>query len=205
MKAIAITLVGAALAAYVVATQQTQLASLKVGEAAPNFTLTDSEGKSQELSAYKGKFVVLEWTNKDCPYVKKHYESGSMQATQKEAKEMGAVWLSIISSAPGKEGYMDAADINAYRKDHKVAAKATLLDSNGKVGRLYGARTTPQIVIVNPEGNVIYEGAIDDQPSPDPDTLKGAKNYVLSALKEAMAGKPVTTPVSRPYGCGVKY
>jgi len=176
-----------------------------IGEPSPNFAVVDSAGKTQTLSDYKGKFVVLEWTNKDCPFVKKHYGSGNMQATQKKAEEMGAVWFSVITSAPGKQGYMSAEDVNTYRKENKVNSTATLLDSDGKVGKIYNARTTPQIAIIDPKGIVIYNGAIDDKPSPDPETLNGATNYALQALKEAMAGKSVSVPTSRPYGCSVKY
>lgn len=175
------------------------------GTPAPAFSLPSVEGKTVALSDYKGKYVVLEWTNKDCPFVKKHYGSGAMQATQAEAKKMGAVWLSICSSAPGQQGYMDATTYKAYAKDKKIASTAILLDSEGKVGHLYAAKTTPQIVIVDPKGNVVYDGAIDDKPDPSPASLKGAKNYALEALKESMAGKAVTVATSRPYGCGVKY
>ena len=176
-----------------------------VGGPAPAFSLPSVEGKTVGLSDYKGKFVVLEWTNKDCPFVKKHYGSGSMQATQAEAKKMGAVWLSVCSSAPGNQGYMTPDQYKAYIKEKKVAATAVLLDPEGKVGHLYGARTTPQIVIIDSKGTVVYDGAIDDKADPDPATLAGAKNYALAALKEAMAGKPVAVATSRPYGCSVKY
>lgn len=176
-----------------------------VGSPAPDFSLPSVEGKTVGLDQYKGKFVVLEWTNKDCPFVKKHYGSGSMQATQAEAKKMGAVWLSVCSSAPGMQGYMTADQYKAYIKENKVASTAVLLDPDGKVGHLYGARATPQIVVIDPKGTIVYDGAIDDKPDPDPATLKGARNYALEALKAAMAGKPVAVTTSRPYGCSVKY
>jgi peroxiredoxin len=176
-----------------------------VGQPSPNFSLSDSNGKNRSLNDYKGKFVVLEWTNKDCPFVKKHYGSGNMQATQKKAEEMGAVWFTVISSAPGNQGYLTASQVNDYRKEHSVNSKATLLDPEGKVGHLYDARTTPQIVIIDPKGVVIYNGAIDDRPSPDPDSLNGATNYAIQALDQAMAGKEVSVSTSRPYGCSVKY
>ena len=176
-----------------------------VGAPAPAFTLPAVEGKTVSLGDLKGKYVVLEWTNKDCPFVKKHYGSGSMQATQAEAKKMGAVWLSICSSAPGNQGYMAADEYKGYLKDNKVAATAVLLDSDGKVGHLYGARTTPQIVVIDPKGTLVYNGAIDDKPDADPGSLKGAKNYALDALRQAMAGRPVAVATSRPYGCSVKY
>ena len=176
-----------------------------VGTPAPEFSLPAVEGRTVALKDLRGKFVVLEWTNKDCPFVKKHYGSGSMQATQAEAKRLGAVWLSICSSAPGAQGYMTAEEYKGYIKAKGVASEAVLLDPEGKFGHLYGARTTPQVVIVGPKGTMIYNGAIDDRPDPDPASLKGAKNYALDALKEAMAGKPVSVPTSRPYGCSVKY
>lgn len=177
----------------------------EIGALAPTFSLPSVEGKSVSLSDYKNKFVVLEWTNKDCPFVRKHYESGSMQATQEKAKKMGAVWLTICSSAPGQQGYMAADQYKGYVKDKKMASAAVLLDPEGTVGHLYLARATPQIVVIDASGKVVYNGAIDDKPSPDPETLKGAKNYALAALEESMAGKPVTVATSRPYGCSVKY
>lgn len=176
-----------------------------LGGPAPAFSLPSIEGKTVALEDFRGKFVVLEWTNKDCPFVKKHYGSGSMQATQAEAKRMGAVWLSVCSSAPGNQGYMAADEYRAYAKERKVAATAVLLDPEGTVGHLYAARTTPQIVVIDPKGKVVYNGAIDDRPDSGPETLKGAKNYALAALKEAMAGRAVSVASSRPYGCGVKY
>ena len=176
-----------------------------IGTPAPAFTLPAVEGKSVSLADYRGKYVVLEWTNKDCPFVKKHYGSGSMQATQADAKKMGAVWLSICSSAPGNQGYMPAAEYKEYIKTAKVAASSVLLDPEGKVGHLYNARTTPQIVIIDPKGTIVYNGAIDDKPDEDPASLKGAKNYALEGLKEAMAGKAVAVSTLRPYGCSVKY
>jgi len=177
----------------------------EIGKVSPNFTVNDSYGKTVSLNDYRGKFVVLEWTNKDCPFVHKHYDSGSMQSTQGKARAMGAVWFSVITSAPGEQGYLAAGEVNQYRKENKVKSNATLLDGNGTVGRIYNARTTPQIVVINPKGVVIYNGAIDDRPSPDPDSLKGARNYALEALNEAMNGKPVAVSTSRPYGCSVKY
>jgi len=180
-------------------------ASAILGAAAPSFKLPSIEGKDLSLADYKGKFVVLEWTNKDCPFVKKHYATGSMQATQAKAKELGAVWLSICSSAPGKQGYMTADEYKGYAKSSKIAAASVLLDPEGKVGKLYNAKTTPQIVVIDNKGNVVYNGAIDNKPDPDPASLKGAKNYALDALTESMAGKEVSVPTSRPYGCSVKY
>lgn len=176
-----------------------------VGDVTPSWSVSDSAGKTQAIDSYRGKYVVLEWTNKDCPFVKKHYGSGNMQATQAKAKEMGAVWLSVISSAPGNQGYMSAEQVNSYRADMKVKSAATLLDSEGKLGKMYGAKTTPQIVIIDPKGKLIYNGAIDDKATPDPADIAGSKNYALAALSEAMAGKPVTFAQTKSYGCSVKY
>lgn len=180
-------------------------ASPKPGDAAPDFTLKDSDGKSQTLSSYKGKYVVLEWFNEGCPFVKKHYESGNMQALQKEATAKGVVWLSVISSAEGKQGFSTPEQANATRKRWNIASTATLLDAKGEAGRLYEAKTTPHLFVINPEGKVVYMGAIDDKPSSDPADIKTAKNYVKAALDEAMAGKPVTTVSTTPYGCSIKY
>jgi hypothetical protein len=176
-----------------------------IGEVTPDWNLTDSNGKAHDVTQYRGKYVVLEWTNPQCPFVQKHYLSGNMQATQKEAKSMGAVWLTVNSSAPGKQGSLTPEETNAYRAKLKVMSNATLLDGEGTVGRIYGAKATPQIAILDPKGVLIYDGAIDDKPTADQADIPGAKNYALAALKEAMAGKPVTVATSQPYGCGIKY
>ncbi|HNN95149.1 MAG TPA: thioredoxin family protein [Pseudomonadota bacterium] len=177
----------------------------KVGEAAPAFTATDSGGQAVSLAQYKGKFVVLEWHNHDCPYVKKHYGSGNLPKLQKEWTKKGVVWLAIVSSAPGKQGHVDGAAANANMKTAGAAPTATLLDPKGELGRLYGAKTTPHMFVISPQGTLIYAGAIDDKPTPDPGDIAAAKNYVAQALTEAMAGKPVTMPSTPPYGCSVKY
>src|SRR5271154_4163333 len=177
----------------------------QVGSPAPDFHGTDSSGKTQSLDEYRGKFVVLEWHNHDCPYTIKHYESGNMQSLQKAWTGKGVVWFTVISSAPGEQGYMTASQENAYVKKVGADPTAVLLDPQGKIGHLYSAKTTPQMVIIDPAGKVIYDGAIDDRPTPDPEDIKGAKNYVNEALGSAMAGKPVPTPYTRPYGCSVKY
>jgi len=205
MKPVYFVSIGLAALACVGAVAQQTISKASVGETSPAWSLSDSNGKTQALEAYKGKYVVLEWTNKDCPFVKKHYESGNMQSTQEKAKELGAVWLTVISSAPGNQGYLKPEGINSYREQLKVKSTATLLDPEGKVGKLYDAKTTPQIVVIDPEGKVIYNGAIDDRPTPDKADIPGSKNYALSALTEAMAGKKVSVPTSKPYGCGVKY
>ncbi len=181
------------------------LAAPQIGEAAPDFTLTDSQDKPHSLSEYKGKAVVLEWTNPQCPYVKKHYGSGSMQKLQKDATDAGVIWLSINSSAPGKEGYTDAKGTQAVIAEQKSAETARLIDADGTVGKLYGAKTTPHMFVVDKEGRLVYMGAIDDAPSTEPSSLTGAKNYVTAALDALKEGKPVAMPVTQPYGCGVKY
>lgn len=177
----------------------------KVGEAAPDFTGTDSNGQSQKLSAYRGKYVVLEWHNQGCPYTKKHYESGNMQKLQKDWTGKGVVWLTVISSAPGKQGYVTASEENDYVRKINASPTAVLLDSKGDIGRLYGAKTTPHMYIIDPEGRLIYNGAIDDRPTSDASDIPGSKNYVSQALEEATSGKPVSTPATTPYGCTVKY
>ena len=181
------------------------VAQVKVGGSAPDFQATDSNGKSESLDQYRGKYVVLEWHNQGCPYTRKHYTSGNMQALQKEWTAKGVVWLTVISSAPGEQGYVTAAQENGYLSKMHAAPTAVPLDAQGKVGKLYSARTTPQMVVIDPAGKMIYDGAIDDRPTPDPEDIKGAKNYVDEALTAAMAGKPVPTPYTRPYGCSVKY
>jgi hypothetical protein len=177
----------------------------KVGEAAPDFTGTDSNGQSHKLSAYRGKYVVLEWHNQGCPYTKKHYDTGNMQKLQRDAIAKGVVWLSVISSAPGKQGYVTAGEENEYLKRTNSAPTAVLLDPSGEIGRMYGAKTTPHMYIIDPEGRLVYNGAIDDRPTADAKDIPGAKNYVTSALDEVLAGKPVSTSSTTPYGCTVKY
>jgi peroxiredoxin len=177
----------------------------QVGVPAPDFTGTDSNGQSQTLSKDHGKFVVLEWHNQGCPFTRKHYESGHMEALQREWTAKGVVWLTIISSAPGEQGYVTAPQENAYLKKMQADPTAVILDPSGKIARLYSAKTTPHMFIIDPSGKLIYSGAIDDHPTTDPDDIKDSKNYVNQALTEAMAGKPVSEPVTRPYGCSVKY
>jgi len=177
----------------------------RVGEAAPEFQATDSNGQAHKLSQYRGKFVVLEWHNNGCPYTRKHYESGNMQRLQKEWTGRGVVWFTVISSAPEQQGYVTAQQENDYLKRMNAVPTAALLDPQGDVGRLYSAKTTPHMFIINPAGVLIYDGAIDSKATTDQADIASAKNYVSEALAEAMAGKPVTTPTSRPYGCSVKY
>jgi len=177
----------------------------RVGEKAPDFTATDSNGVQHTLSQYAGKYVVLEWHNNGCPYVRKQYNSGNMQKLQKQWTSRGVIWLTVISSAPGKQGYVTASEENDYLKQMNAAPTAAILDPTGKLGHLYDAKTSPHMFIIDPSGTLIYDGAIDDQPTPDPASVNGATNFVSQALTEAMAGKPVGVQTSRPYGCSVKY
>jgi peroxiredoxin len=177
----------------------------RVGEPAPNFSAKDTYGRTHTLSEYKGKYVVLEWHNRYCPYTHKHYASGNMQKLQKEWTARGVVWFTVISSAPGLQGYVTAADENGYVTRVNASPTAVLLDPSGELGHLYGARTTPDMFIINPEGILIYEGAIDNKPTTDISDIPIATNYVSQALEEAMAGRPVSVPATRPYGCSVKY
>jgi peroxiredoxin len=176
-----------------------------VGTTAPDFSLTDSKGKTQTVSQYKGKYVVLEWFNPECPFVKKHYGSGNMQKLQEEFTGKGVVWLSIDSSAPGLEGNLTAEQANAKVTEWKTKQTALVLDPDGKAGRSYGAKNTPHMFVINPEGKIIYEGAIDSKPSANPSDIAGATNYVKVALEESLAGKTVSNANTKPYGCSVKY
>lgn len=180
-------------------------AKAKVGEAAPAFKLMDTKGKEHALADFKGKLVVLEWTNYDCPFVKKHYMSKNMQKLQAEYTAKGVVWLSICSSAEGKQGYNEPTKWNELIEKHGAKSSAVLLDVDGKVGHRYGAKTTPHMFVIDKEGVLRYAGAIDDIRSADPDDAAKAKNYVKAALDELMEGKEVTTKNSKPYGCSVKY
>jgi len=193
------------LAALLVLALSTTMFAAKAGEAAPDFSLVDSNGKTVKLSDFKGKFVVLEWHNQGCPYVKKHYGTGNMQRLQKEWTAKGVVWLTIISSAPGKQGFVSAQEENMYIKQMNAAPTAALLDPSGEVGKLYSAKTTPHMFVIDPKGSVLYNGAIDDRPTANPDDVNGANNYLNAALTEALAGKPVSNPTTKPYGCSVKY
>jgi peroxiredoxin len=180
-------------------------AAPETGKAAPDFTAADSNGKTVKLSDYKGKIVVLEWTNDGCPYVQKHYSSSNMQTLQKEETAKGIVWLTIISSAPGEQGYVKGDEANKLTLSRGASPTAVLLDPEGKLGRLYDARTTPHMFIVNQEGTLVYMGGIDDKPTANMADIKTAKNYVRAALDSVQAGKPVENAVTRPYGCSVKY
>ena len=179
--------------------------ALPPASTAPEFKGVDSNGVEHSLSEYRGKFVVLEWANQGCPYEQKHYLSGNMESLQKQWTGKGVVWLSIISSAPGQQGYVTPAAENDYLKTMKASPTAALLDPQGTIGHLYDAKTTPHMFVIDPAGKIVYQGALDDKPTPDPSSLKGADNYVSDALTAAMAGKPVAVAATRPYGCSVKY
>jgi hypothetical protein len=181
------------------------LAAAKIGAPAPDFAVTDSNGKAVKLSAYRGKTVVLEWNNPGCPFVQKHYDSGNMQRTQAAAAKAGAVWLTVNSGAPGKQGHMDGPAANAFVKKAAASPSAYLLDPRGIVGKAFGARTTPEMVLIDARGTLVYRGAIDDRPTADPADIKGARNHLLAALGELKAGKPISVASSKPYGCSVKY
>jgi len=176
-----------------------------VGATAPDFSLPDASGKTHSLSEYKGKYVVLEWFNPDCPFVKKHYGSGNMQKLQGEYTGKGVVWLTIDSNAPGSEGNLSPEQAQKVMKDWNTKQSALLLDPEGKAARTYNARNTPHMFVINPEGKVIYEGAIDSKASPNPADIPSSTNYVKVALDESMSGKPVSNANTRPYGCSVKY
>ena len=176
-----------------------------VGTAAPDFSLTDAKGETYSPSQYKGKYVVLEWFNPECPFVKKHYGSGNMQKLQEEYTGKGVVWLTIDSNAPGSEGNLSADAASKVMTGWKTRQTALLLDPEGKAGRAYGAKNTPNMVVINPEGKIVYEGAIDSKATPNPADIPNSTNYVKVALDESLAGKPVTTSTTKPYGCSVKY
>jgi peroxiredoxin len=180
-------------------------AAPSVGKPAPAFQAVDAQGKTRSLSEFRGKTVVLEWTNSGCPYVRKHYDAGSMQAQQAAAARDGVVWLSVVSSAPGMQGYLSAADAKGWKAKEKARSAEVLLDPKGVVGRAYDARTTPHMYVIDRAGTLVYMGGIDDKPSSDPASLKGATNYVTAALADVKAGRAVAQAATRPYGCSVKY
>lgn len=180
-------------------------AAATVGQAAPDFSLTDLQGKAVKLSDYRGKYVVLEWVNPGCPFVQKHYNSGNMPQLQKDAGAQGVVWLAINSTAPEARDFKSPEDLAAWLKEKGAVPSAAMLDREGTVGKAYGAKTTPDMFVIDPKGTLIYAGAIDDKRSADPEDVKTAKNYVKAALEEAQAGKAVSKPTTSPYGCGIKY
>ena len=180
-------------------------AAPSVGQPAPDFTLADANGKPVKLSDYRGKYVVLEWTNPGCPYVRKHYNIGNMAATQQDALAKGAVWLSINSTDKGHWDYMAPARLVAWAKERKAQFTAMLMDEEGTAGRAYGARTTPHMYIVDPQGKLVYAGGIDSIPSSSQDDIPKATNYVKQAMAEVAGGKPISAATTRPYGCSIKY
>ncbi len=180
-------------------------AAPEVGKPAPDFSATDIDGKPVKLRELRGKTVVLEWTNNECPYVEKHYGSGNMQSLQRDATKDGVVWISLISSAKNEQGWVDAKGAADLNKERNAAPSTTVLDEMGKIGRAYQARTTPHMFVINPEGTLVYMGGIDDKPTTRTSDIASAKNYVRAALDAVKAGKPVATPVSRPYGCSIKF
>ena len=180
-------------------------AAAVVGQLAPAISGTDSMGRTQSLASFKGKTVVVEWTNPECPFVQKFYGGGDMQKLQAQARKQGVVWLTINSGAPGKQGSISAAEANAKMKAQGSAASAYILDASGDIGQAFGARTTPHMFVIDPSGTVVFAGGIDDRPTADPADISGARNNVTAALADLQAGKPVQVATSRPYGCSVKY
>lgn len=198
-------LVKAAVTAGFLAAASGAMASAELNKAAPAFDAVGADGKPVKLDAYKGKTVVLEWTNHDCPYVKKHYDSGNIPTLQKDAAGKGVVWLQVVSSGPGKQGHVDGATAQKLNSSRKAAPAGTVLDPDGKIGKLYGAQTTPHIFIVNGAGQLVYKGGIDSIATANKDDLPKAENYVAAALAAIGAGKPVEKANTKPYGCSVKY
>ena len=177
-----------------------------VGQPAPLFTVTDIKGKTQSLDSYRGKWVVLEWFNLECPYTRKHYWTNNMQNLQREYTGKGVVWFSVVSSAPGTQGYLaSAADADRAMTERKAASSFVVRDTAGTLGRLYGARTTPHLYVIDPEGVLRYAGAIDNKPSPSPSEVPSAHNYLKAALDAGLAGQPIAVGTTQPYGCDVKY
>jgi peroxiredoxin len=180
-------------------------AAVEIGQPAPDFTATDISGNEITLSSFKGQPVVLEWTNHQCPYVMKHYDSGNMQKTQETATENGAVWITIVSSAEGKQGNVTPEEAQTIVDEAGAHPSHKVLDASGEIGQMYDAKTTPHMFVIDKDGNVAYAGAIDDNPSPRPETLEGAKNYVLASLDSLKNGTAVEPSQTAPYGCSVKY
>jgi len=181
-------------------------AQVEVGQKAPEFEAVDvMSGKPVKLSDYKGQLVVLEWSNHECPFVRKHYDSGNMQKTQKAAKEMGGAWITVVSSAPGNQGHVSAEEAKKIAEDDGASISAKILDEGGKIGNLYGAKTTPHMYVINAEGTLVYTGAIDSIPTTSREDVEKADNYVLVAIEELKAGNPVSVSITQPYGCSIKY
>lgn len=181
------------------------MAAAVVGQPAPAFTAVDTAGKTVSLADFKGRHVVLEWTNPGCPFVQKHYGSANMQATQKAATAKGVVWLTINSTAADAEDYKPPQAMAAWMQQQKAAATATLMDADGKLGRAYGARTTPHMYLIDPAGKLVYAGAIDSRASANPAHIKTSTNYIAQAVDESLAGKPLSLTTTQAYGCSIKY
>jgi peroxiredoxin len=199
------TFVASALATVLTIAAPAVLAAVAAGQAAPDFTLTDIHGQQHSLSDFKGKYVVLEWFNSECPFVQKHYESGNMQALQKKYAAKGVVWLTINSTNPESSNYRSPAQSEHIVQDWHISSAALMLDADGKVGQTYGARTTPHMWVIDPQGKVVYAGGIDDKPTFRHADVKTARNFVAAALDESMTGEPIDVPATPPYGCSVKY
>lgn len=195
----------AIVAACLAAVAGTACAAATIGQPAPAFTAIDSGGQRVSLADFKGRHVVLEWVNPGCPYVQKHYGASNMQATQKAATSRGVVWLAVNSTSPDHGDYKTPAAMTAWMQANRAAASATLMDSDGKIGQAYGARTTPHLYLIDPAGKLVYAGAIDSKPTANPADIASATNHVRQALDEALSGKPVSVASTRPYGCSVKY
>jgi peroxiredoxin len=176
-----------------------------VNQPAPAFTVSDTKGNTHSLDSYRGKWVVLEWFNHDCPYTKKHYKTDNMQGLQREYTANGVVWISVVSSAPGKDGYGSAADADRETIEKKASPSFVVRDTAGVLGRMYGARNTPQLFAIDPQGVLRYAGAIDDKPTSKTKDVKGAQNYLKAALDAGLAGRPIAVATTQPYGCDVKY
>jgi len=192
-------------AALVLSCNKIQMASVNAGTMAPDFTLSDTKGQKRSLSEYRDRYVVLEWTNHKCPFVDKHYGSGNMQKLQKYSLQQGAAWLTILSSGPGLQGHVSAEEADSLMKKSGSKVTAYLFDTDGRVGKLYGAKATPHMFVIDPAGKIVYQGAIDSIRSSDPADIPMAKNYVRIALADALAGKPIEVTDTRPYGCSIKY
>lgn len=180
-------------------------ASVEIGQPAPQISVKDINGIDFNLEEHKGKTVVLEWTNHQCPFVVKHYSTGNMQEAQKQATDNGVVWVSIVSSAPNKQGFLTPEEAQKMQKDMSINATTKILDPLGEIGKAYGAKTTPHMFVISSEGNIVYKGAIDDNPSASAKAVEGANNLVLAALNDIAAGRDVAIPETAPYGCSVKY
>jgi peroxiredoxin len=194
-----------ALIALINMTKETDRTGAVVGERAPDFSVVDAYGNTHSLSDFEGKYVILEWLNHDCPFVRKHYDGNNMQQLQKKYREKGVVWLSVISSAPGKQGYLEPEAAQKITKEKNASPTAVLLDVDGTMGRAYDARVTPHMYIINPQGVLKFNGAIDNRPTPRPSDLEGAHNFVVAAMTSLMNGGSVEVATNTPYGCAVRY